>query len=210
MGFTYFPSVNKEFKIGHRKVELDYIFLYENIILICEDTCGKSKNKDHIRNKNEAFSEIMSCKGDFLTWMKETFSEKKSMLDEYRTERFLIFFIYISQTELDITEDEREMYANLVFWEPDTLAYFYRVAHCLYHSGIYELFRMLNIKSSQVGHSGNSGSRTEIKAPIIYPDDITGLRNGVRVVSFMMSAENLLQTCCSLSWRNPGWNISRY
>lgn len=45
MGFTYLPSANKKFKIGYRDVELDYIFMYENIIIICEDTCGKAKNK---------------------------------------------------------------------------------------------------------------------------------------------------------------------
>ena len=27
MGFMYFPSANREFKIGHRLVELDYVFI---------------------------------------------------------------------------------------------------------------------------------------------------------------------------------------
>lgn len=50
-GFTYFSSNNKHFHIGLRVVELDYLFVYENIIIICEDTCGKSKDKEHIRKK---------------------------------------------------------------------------------------------------------------------------------------------------------------
>lgn len=212
MGFTYFSTANKEFKIGHRVVELDYVFVYENIIIICEDTCGKGKNKDHIRKKSESFSEILSNKGDFITWLKDTFNEKSVLLDKYRIDRFLIYYVYISQAELSLTDDEKALYSNLIFWEPDTLAYFYRIAHCLYYSARYELFRLLKLTNDQVGHSGSSGNRTAIKAPIIYPEDATGLRNGVRVVSFMMSAENLLRTSYVLrkdNWEESMWLYQR-
>ena len=212
MGFTYFSSANKEFKIGHRVVELDYVFIYKNIIVICEDTCGKGKNKTHIRKKSESFSEIISNKNDFITWLKNTFSDKRTLLDEYRTERFLIYYIYISQAELELTDDEEALYSNLIFWEPDTLLYFYRIAHCLYYSARYELFRFLELTNDQIGHSDSSGSRTAIKAPIIYPEEATGLRNGVRVVSFMMSAEKLLRTSYVLrkdNWEESMWLYQR-
>lgn len=57
-GFSYLSSNGKEFKIGCRAVELDYLFIYDNVILICEDTCSRKKDKDHIRNKSESFQEI--------------------------------------------------------------------------------------------------------------------------------------------------------
>lgn len=47
-----------------------------------------------------------------------------------------------------------------------------------------------------------------IKAPIIYPQEATGLRNGVRVVSFMMSAEKLLRTSYVL--RKDSWEESMF
>ena len=212
MGFTYFPTAHNEFKIGHRKVELDYVFVYENVILICEDTCGKAKDKDHIRKKSESFSEIMSNKKDFIVWLKDVDADKKLLIEKYRTDRFLIFYIYISQAKLELTDDERALYSNLLFWEPDTLAYFYRIAHCLYYSARNELFRLLNITNDQLEFSGSSGNKTTIKAPIICPEDATGLRNGVRVVSFMMSAENLLRTCYVLrkdNWEESMWLYQR-
>lgn len=212
MGFTYLPSANKEFKIGYRVVELDYVFLYENIIIICEDTCGQGKNKDHIRKKSESFAEILANRGAFIEWLKCTFSEKCKLIKSYRTERFLIYYIYVSQAELSLTDDERALYSNLIFWEPETLAYFYRIAHCLYYSARYELFRLLALTNDQIGHSGSSGSKTVIKAPIIYPEDATGLRNGVRVVSFMMSAESLLRTSYVLrkdNWEESMWLYQR-
>lgn len=212
MGFMYLSSANKELKIGRRVVELDYVFLYKNVIIACEDTCGQGKNKDHIRKKSESFTEILANKSDFIVWLKDTFSEKRKLFEEYRIDRFLIYYVYISQAELALTDDEKALYSNLIFWEPETLAYFYRIAHCIYYSARNELFRLLELTNDQIGHSGSSGNKTVIKAPIIYPEDATGLRNGVRVVSFMMSAESLLRTSYVLrkdNWEESMWLYQR-
>jgi DGQHR domain-containing protein len=207
-GFSYFSTANKEFRIGYRVVELDYLFIYENIILICEDTCGKKKDKDHIRKKSEAFNEIKNNVASLLTWLEQTFPEKRMMIRKYRPERYMIYYIYIPQVELDLTDDEKKLYENLTFWEPETLSYFNRMSQCIHYSARYEIFRFLKLKNDQIGYSGSEGGKTTIKAPIIYPEEATGLRNGVRVVSFMMSADKLLQTCYVL--RKDNWEDSIY
>ena len=46
------------------------------------------------------------------------------MVKQYRPERYFLYYIYISQTELEITEDEKNRYSNLLFWDPETLSYF--------------------------------------------------------------------------------------
>lgn len=99
MGFVYLPSANKHFRIGNRVVELDYIFIYENIILICEDTCGAKKDMDHIRKKSEAFHEIQTNMEDFMLWLKTTFSDKESIVTKYRKERIILKYIYLSQLQ---------------------------------------------------------------------------------------------------------------
>lgn len=208
MGFTYLSTANKEFKIGYRVVELDYVFFYENVILICEDTCGKKKDKEHIRKKSEAFTEIMNNVPTFVQWLTTTFPEKKDVIEKYRTDRLLLYYIYLSQVELDITDDERKLYSNMIFWEPETLSYFNKMSQCIQYSARYEIFRSLGLKDEQIGHSGSEGSKTVIKAPIIYPEDATGLRNGVRVVSFMMSAEKLIRTSYVL--RKDSWEESMF
>lgn len=106
-GFTYFSTLDKHFVIGTRTVELDYLFLYENIIVICEDNTKQKKDIDHIRNKNESFAEIRNNKAAFLNWIANTFPEKEAMVKKFRSERYLLFYIYISQTELELTEDEK-------------------------------------------------------------------------------------------------------
>lgn len=118
----------------------------------------------------------------------------------------------MSQAELNLTDDERALYSNLIFWEADILAYFNRMSQCIYYSARYDLFRFLGLSADQIGSSVSAGNRTVIKAPIIYPKDITGIRNGVRIVSFMMSAENLLKTCYVLrkdNWEESIWLYQR-
>lgn len=207
-GFTYFSTLDKHFPIGTRTVELDYLFLYENIIVICEDNTKQKKDIDHIRNKNESFAEIRNNKTAFLNWLSNTFPEKATMVKQYRPERYFLYYIYISQTELEITEDEKNRYSNLLFWDPETLSYFNRMAQCIQHSARYEIFRYLGLKNDEIGFSGSEGGKTTIKAPIIYPQEATGLRNGVRVVSFIMSAEKLLRTSYVL--RKDSWEESMF
>lgn len=207
-GFTYFSTLDKHFSIGTRTVELDYLFLYENIIVICEDNTKQKKDIDHIRNKNESFAEIKNNKTAFLNWLASTFPEKATTVKQYRPERYFLYYIYISQTELEITEDEKNRYSNLLFWDLETLSYFNRMAQCIQYSARYEIFRYLGLKNEEIGFSGSEGGKTTIKAPIIYPQDATGLRNGVRVVSFMMSAEKLLRTSYVL--RKDSWEESMF
>lgn len=208
LGFTYFPTTNKEFKIGNRIVELDYLFMYENIILVCEDTCAEKKDKDHIRKKSEAAKEIKDNMQTLLEWLKKMFTDKQKMIEKYRKDRILVYYIYISQVKLNLTDDEKNMYSNIVFWEPETLAFFNRMVQCIHYSARYELFRFLNIKNEDIGFSGSEASKTTIKAPIIYPEDTTGINSGIRIVSFMMSAEKLLRTTYVL--RKDSWEESMF
>lgn len=43
MGFTYIPTNDHEMIIGLRKVEIDALFIFENIWLLCEDTITLSR-----------------------------------------------------------------------------------------------------------------------------------------------------------------------
>ena len=205
-GFTYLRTEGKHFHIGNRVVELDYVFIYENIIIICEDTCSKKKDKEHIRKKSEAFREIKENMETLLDWIKNSFPDKRSMIDRYRIERYHIFYFYFSQAEIDLTDDEKCIYNNINFITPETLAYFNRMAQCIHFSARNEVFRYLKVTNDMIGYSSSEGVKTTIKAPIIYPQDATGLRNGIRVVSFMMSADTLLNTAYVL--RKDNWEDS--
>lgn len=66
--------------IGLRKVEIDSLFIRENIWLVCEDTIKTSEIRDHIRTKNEAFGEIKKNLSEFINKLTELFPEHNEIL----------------------------------------------------------------------------------------------------------------------------------
>ena len=211
-GFTYIPTNDQEMTIGLRKVEIDSVFIYENIWLVCEDTVKTSNIRDHIRTKNEAISEINKNLSDFINKLTEIFPQYSELLNKYDKDRLKIFGLYISKNELSLSKEDYELFNNLKFVEPQTLGYFQWLVKGIKFSARNEIFRFLNLKNKDIGMISSSSSNAEITAPIIYPKEFTGLKNKVRVVSFMMSAEDLLNTCYVLrkdNWEESIWLYQR-
>lgn len=205
-GFTHVPTNDHEMTIGFRKLEVDSLFIYENIWLLCEDTIKKQDDRDHIRTKNEAFGIIKSNLADYIDKLSTILPDHAGLLKRYDTDRIQVFGLYISKEELDLADDDDKLFPNLVFVQPKILDYFQWVVQCIKLSARNEIFRFLGITNDQVGLIRSSSSNTEISAPIIYPKSITGLDNRVRIVSFMMSAEDLLDMCYVLrkdNWEDP-------
>ena len=44
-GFSYIPTNDHEMYIGHRKIEVDSLFIFENIWLVCESTVYKGLHR---------------------------------------------------------------------------------------------------------------------------------------------------------------------
>lgn len=208
--FEYIPSADKETKIGNRKIEVDAIFVYENIMVLCEDTCAENAQakRDHKLKKNETSQVIKEHFADFYNWLIVSFPEKKILIENHSVNRFKVYFLYFSASDLDVSEDDITRYAYLKFVSPQTLSYFEWITRCIHKSARFEIFRFLGLKNEDIGIVASDSGMKKIKAPIIYPKEITGLRNNVRVVSFMMSAELLINTCYVL--RKDNWEDSMY
>ncbi len=205
-GFTYIATNDHEMTIGLRAVEVDALFIYENIWLLCEDTIKTSEIREHIRTKNEAFGEIRQHLQDFIASLVSLFPEKAELLQHYNPDRIKVFGLYISREEIDLVETDYALFPNLTFIQPQTLNYFHWIVQCIKLSARNEIFRFLGVTNTQIGLPSSSSSSTQITAPIIYPKEFTGLTNKVRIVSFMMSAEDLLNTCYVL--RKDNWDDS--
>lgn len=211
-GFTYIPVNDHEVTIGFRKVEVDSLFIFENIWLLCEDTVKKVDMKDHIRTKNEAFGEIKQNLPDFINKLENLFPDQSELFRRYEIARIKTFGLYIPRYEADLTDDDYKMFVNLLFVQPQTLSYFQWIVQAIKHSSRNEIFRFLELKSSDIGIVKSSSESAQIQAPIIYPQSFTGLKNNVRIVSFMMSAEDLLNTAYVLrkdNWKKSIWLYQR-
>lgn len=211
-GFTFLSTLNQQTKIGNRKIEIDSVFLFDNVLLICEDTGAASKDKDHIRKKKEAFNEIKENFSEFLDWLCFLHPDNTEKIRQYREERYQVFNLYFSQSELNLTEDEIKLFDGIIFISPQVLNYFFKISQSIKLSSKYEIFRFLGLTNEDVGLPLSETGKKAIKAPIVYPEESTGLYNNVRVVSFMISAESLLNTCYVLrkdNWENSAWLYQR-
>lgn len=206
-GFTSIPTQSNHIKLPSRTVEVDSLFVYENIWLICEDTMATANITDHLRDKNEAFGEIKVHFSEYVDAIIHQFPEKAGILTKYDKNRIKPYFLYIPYHDISSEIVNSTRFPNLIFLQPQAQNYLYRIVQCIKHSGRYEIFRFLHIHDDDIGNVTSHQNSSEIKAPIIYPEDFTGSRHNIRVVSFMMSAEDLLQTCYVL--RKDDWSFSR-
>ena len=132
-GFEYIPTNDQEMYIGLRKVEVDAMFVYENIWLICEDTVKKTNIRDHIRTKNEAFGQIITNMTLFVDALVKMFPEKEEQLRRYDSKRIKPFALYISKEEVVLSDDDYDLFSQLTFVQPKTLNYFQWIAQCIHN-----------------------------------------------------------------------------
>ena len=203
-GFKHVESENHHFDIGLRRAEIDSLFIDENVLIVCEDTSTTNDIKSHIRKKQETFEQIEKNKRDFLDWIASEFSYQD--IKRYDESQYIIKYLYFSQNELNFSKEESQLYPLIQFVEPRYLEYFNRIAQCIHKSIKYEVYRFLQIDSKQIGSNTTESKKKCISATIISPKESTGLKNGVRIVSFMMSAETLIKNSYVL--RKDNWEDS--
>lgn len=209
MGFTHIPTEGKEAKFGVKTGELDSVFLYENVLLVVEDTTSKAPF-DHAKNKRLLAEQILGSKAEFLTWLRDSFPDHKDALSAFQANRFRIFYLYCSKTEMDLDEDDLALLAPMRIVTTRALSYFDRLAKTIRRSAKTDLWRFLELRSSDIGASNSTADAKTIDTTIISPDDSTGFSNGVRLVSFMISADVLLRNSYVLRKDNWGYSADLY
>jgi DGQHR domain-containing protein len=205
MGFTHVPTEGKEDKFGKKVGELDSVFIYQNVILIVEDTTA-AKAFDHAKNKSLLAKQILAEKRQFINWLRTTFPDHASLLDAYSVNRFHVFYLYISKNEMDLDDDEIALLAPMTVVTTRALAYFIKLSKAIRRSARTDLWRYLDLSSGDIGTVNAGSDVKKIETTIIAPDDSTGFNNDVRLVSFMISADVLLRNSYVL--RKDNWEYT--
>lgn len=207
MWFEYLNTEGIHRHFNLQKGELDQVFIYENILLVCEDTTHSPSNiKSHLLKKNSLFNQIDSDKEGFLNWIKKEFSEKVEKFDEYGNAEYKIFFLYFSRYNTLLSKKEKQLYDKTIVIEYEILSYFEKISKSIKLSSKTELFRFLWLISSDIWTPSSAKSTWDIESTIIAPDKSTWLKSWARMVSFMMSAETLIKNSYVL--RKDNWEDS--
>lgn len=204
-GFVHLPTAGIERQFGRKTGELDHVFVFENIVLVCEETIEKEP-RVHLKNKKLLFDEIEANKVEFIEWLSATFGDRLEVFENYHPSRYKVFYLYFSKADIVLSEADLDLFQPTRVVRPSTLAYLQKMSQNLRRSARTDIFRYLGLQSADIGAADAGSASKKISTAIIYPDDNTGLRNGVRIVSFMMSADMLLRNSYVL--RKDNWEES--
>lgn len=152
----------------------------------------------------EAILKNNENKESFLTFLNEKFPQQFDK-NEYGLPRWKIFYLYFSKDKIDYDDMDMLRYDKLHFIDIGTYNYFLSMSKCIKKSFKYEILRFLGISYEEYGKisPGQGSPLPNREVSIIYPDDVTGLNNGVAIVSFMMSPDELIKTSYVL--RKDNW-----
>lgn len=203
MGFTHFKTEHMQFKLGGRRIELDHLFVFQNVMIMCEETIGTSGEHDHMRTKNESMRIIVEHKGEFLQWAKGAVDGFESAIQNESESRLKWFYIHVSGVRESYTDDEKAEFSQIKLWSKPDIDYFRWSAASLHKSARYDLFDYLGLKRRDIGPAQSAGRASEIKSTIVYPANFIGPSQRYRVVTFMMAAGDMLEMSYVL--RKDGW-----
>lgn len=221
-GFTYIQSEYKEIKlniVGFSAIEFDAIFVYENIIVIVEDTSNK-KTKNHLPNKIIKFESILDL--DNKEVLIESFINKfddfahyVSDHQEYDKKHYIIRVAYFSMQNVSEHLKEQAISKNIKIIEKPLANYFYFLVKNIMESAKYELLKFFDIQFSKLGKNILSGGNEESKATyngFLLPSENSSYPDGYKIVSFYIDPESLLKKSFVLrknSWIDPDISYQR-
>ena len=212
MGFAYVATEGREFNLGNRRIEIDAAYVKDNIVLLCEDTIAKNNISDHVLKKQEAAEKIKNDKQGFLNWFVKQSPVAEKQQEEFGVPRIRVFSLYFSKYHSNWTKEDEARYSCLRLVPVRVLEYFRWMSQCIKLSAIYEVYRYLGLKMRDVGVIDNRGVDSVFDAPIVYPTQFIGGDERVRVVSFMISAEEMLKISYVMrrdGWENPDVDYQR-
>jgi len=193
---------------GSKKGDVDFVFLYENIILICEDTLTGNKHiRDHMNKTKILYDKIKEDfdkhNYSFLKWLKSKYPDKFGKFKTYENNEYQVRYLYFYKEKLPSEKTQFMDYIQTI--DEKGLKYFEQITKILKFSSKNELFRFLKLDISRIGRISSSESSNEIDTAVISPESVSGLKN-IKTVSFLMKAEDLME--CGYVLRKDNWEES--
>jgi len=200
-GFTQVKTRGTQLTIAGRQGDIDSFFVYENVLVLVEDTTAKDV-KDHIGKTSSFFSHIAGHPNEALGVLSSKFVtfRSTSTKDGFDDAEYHWVFVYCSLNAFDRKYEER--HPNLSFLRYASLQYFLSLSKTIGGSVRFELFRFLGLKMSEIGIEKSGQDKREYTA-LVLPEAPSGFPPGHKVVTFLVEPEALLEQAYVL--RRDGW-----
>lgn len=205
LGFQHSNTDGEEIRFKGRAGELDGIFIYKNILLICEFTVGKPSTA-HLLKKKPLYDKILASPIDFLEYAREVYSDLA--LDPlYTADKYHIKILYISKQEP--SSELVDTCPEFVFIHGSNAKYFQALVNTIERSARMEFLKFLGLDYEQVGEAtlDNSSSWLSYQG-FLLPDANSSYPSDYKVVSFYADPEHLIGK--SYVFRRDGWRDSSH
>lgn len=212
-GFQHVPSDGLHFTIGGRTGELDHIFVWKNVVLLCEETAGKDAAK-HCTNKIFLHTKI---KAHWLEFFQKYTQQNPALLEalgpEYQVGDVEVRHIYYSE-EIDVVGSIGDPSPMLVLTRAQA-RYFKSLVDTIERSAKFELLKYLDVALHQVGEARISGNAVPLNSYAAFALSAahTSYPPGFAVVSFYADPMALIQRAYVMrrdGWETPDLSYQRF
>lgn len=211
-GFKHVNADNIHFKVDDRTGEIDHIFVWENVVVLCEETT-EAHPTGHCTNKIFFHNKIAQNPAAF--WTKYTALNPalpESIGDEYAFADLEIRHVYFSE-KADVSPLGDS--APLKILTRAQAEYFASLAQTIQRSAKYELLKYLDVKLAQIGKARTAGSEVALNtfSAFALPAAHTSYPAGFAVVSFYADPMALIQRAYVMrrdGWEDPDLSYQRF
>lgn len=202
VGFTRVKTDKINITFHGRSGELDEIFIYENLVIICEYYTGQT-DSTHFLKKKPLFDLIQSNRNDFFALCRTKFPGfNEAIRNCYTDEESLIKIVYA--TKNDPHSELPDLCPNVSFLSGNIDRYFSALIKAIEKSARAEVLKFLGFSNSDVGEASLiSGKQTINYEGFLLPEKQSSYPNGYKIVSFYADPERLIDKCYVL--RRDGW-----
>jgi DGQHR domain-containing protein len=213
-GFKHIPSDNIHFDIEKRTGEIDHIFVWENVILLCEETATKDVTT-HCAKKIFFHNLIANDWPNFFEIYRKINIELDSYIGEnYNADELEVRHIYYSE-EQDLSDGVADNSKPFSILSRSNAAYFMALVNTIQKSAKYEILKYLKITLNRVGENRISGGgvTTQSYPGFALPAAHTNYPKDFAVVSFYADPMALIKRAYILrrdGWEDPDLSYQRF
>ncbi len=212
-GFKHVPADGLHFTVGGRTGELDHIFVWNNVVLLCEETAGKDATK-HFTNKVYLHRKISeNWPSFFADYSQQNPHLLTAIGPTYQVQDLEVRHIYYSE-DIDVVGSVGDPSPVRILSRAQA-RYFASLVETIARSAKFELLKFLGVALHQVGDARVSGSDVASNSfpAFALPAAHTSYPPGFAVVSFYADPMALIQRAYLLrrdGWEDPDLSYQRF
>lgn len=209
-GFVHIQSEGIHFDVAGKRGELDHIFVWENLVVLCEVTSDK-KPANHLPKKMIFHNKIKENLGFFFENYCEKDDTLERVLGKYGWRDMEVRHIYYSKNPIR----DQEVSDPFFILKPSEAKYFHSLAKTIQGSAKYEILKYLRVDMKCIGESRIAGREVDIEQfqGFLIPANHTNYPDGFSIVSFYADPKSLISRASILrrdGWREQGLSYQRF